>query len=42
MSYKIGAENFLYYQSVFGFGQKTGVDLPVRLIHQRSCIHSTI
>ena len=28
MSYKIGAENFLYYQSVFGFGQKTGVDLP--------------
>lgn len=28
MSYRIGAENFLYYQSVFGFGQKTGVDLP--------------
>ena len=28
MSYKIGAENFLYYQSVFGFGQKTGIDLP--------------
>lgn len=28
MSYKIGAENFLVYQSVFGFGQKTGIDLP--------------
>ena len=28
LSYKIGAENFLYYQSLFGFGQKTGVDLP--------------
>lgn len=28
MSYKIGAENFLDYQAVFGFGQKTGVDLP--------------
>ena len=28
MSYKIGAENFLDYQAVFGFGQKTGIDLP--------------
>lgn len=28
MSYLIGPENFLGYQSVFGFGQKTGVDLP--------------
>lgn len=28
MSYLIGPENFLKYQSVFGFGQKTGVDLP--------------
>lgn len=28
MSYKIGAENFLEYQSIFGFGQKTGIDLP--------------
>jgi stage V sporulation protein D (sporulation-specific penicillin-binding protein) len=28
MSYLIGAENFLEYQSIFGFGQKTGVDLP--------------
>ena len=28
MSYKIGAENFLNYQAVFGFGQKTGIDLP--------------
>ncbi len=28
MSYKIGAENFLDYQYIFGFGQKTGIDLP--------------
>ena len=28
MSYEIGAENFLDYQAVFGFGQKTGIDLP--------------
>lgn len=28
MSYKIGKENFLEYQSNFGFGQKTGIDLP--------------
>lgn len=28
MSYKIGAENFLNYQSIYGFGLKTGVDLP--------------
>lgn len=28
MSYNIGAENFLEYQAVFGFGQKTGIDLP--------------
>lgn len=28
MSYKIGAENFLNYQAIFGFGQKTGIDLP--------------
>lgn len=28
MSYQIGAENFLNYQSVFGFGLKTGIDLP--------------
>jgi stage V sporulation protein D (sporulation-specific penicillin-binding protein) len=27
MSYVIGAENFTNYQSVFGFGQKTGIDL---------------
>ena len=25
---KVGAENFAYYQRLFGFGQKTGVDLP--------------
>ncbi len=28
MSYRIGAENFLEYQSIFGFGQQTGIDLP--------------
>lgn len=28
MTYKIGKDNFLEYQSVFGFGQKTGIDLP--------------
>ena len=28
MSYQIGAEKFLEYQSIFGFGQKTGIDLP--------------
>ena len=25
---KVGADNFAYYQRLFGFGQKTGVDLP--------------
>ncbi len=28
MSYLIGAENFTSSQSVFGFGMKTGIDLP--------------
>lgn len=28
MSYKIGVHNFSVYQSIFGFGQKTGIDLP--------------
>ncbi len=28
MSYVIGPENFAEYQSIFGFGQKTGIDLP--------------
>ncbi|MBQ2283009.1 MAG: penicillin-binding protein 2 [Agathobacter sp.] len=28
MSYSIGASNFLDFQSIFGFGQKTGIDLP--------------
>lgn len=28
MSYKIGAENFTEYQEIFGFGQRTNVDLP--------------
>lgn len=28
MTYTIGASNFLEFQSIFGFGQKTGIDLP--------------
>lgn len=28
MSYSIGVENFTNYQSIFGFGQKTNIDLP--------------
>ncbi len=28
MSYAIGGENFARYQEIFGFGQKTNVDLP--------------
>ncbi len=28
MSFAIGAENFANYQELFGFGQKTGIDLP--------------
>lgn len=28
MSYSIGADNFQKYQSIFGFGQRTGIDLP--------------
>lgn len=28
MSYLIGAKNYLEYQSVFGFGHRTGIDLP--------------
>lgn len=28
MSYKIGKKNFLEYQSIFGFGQRTGIDQP--------------
>ena len=28
MSYRIGAENFTEYQQIFGFGQKTNIDLP--------------
>lgn len=28
MSYVIGAKNFSHYQSVFGFGQRTHIDLP--------------
>lgn len=42
MSYKIGAENFLYYQSVFGLVKRQVLTCRVRQIHQRSCIHSTI
>lgn len=28
MSFQIGASNFFHYMSVFGFGQKTNIDLP--------------
>lgn len=28
MSYRIGVENFTNYQQIFGFGQKTNIDLP--------------
>ena len=28
MSYVIGAANFAYYQNLYGFGQKTNIDLP--------------
>ncbi len=28
MSYAIGKDNFVDYQGIFGFGQKTGIDLP--------------
>ena len=28
MSYAIGVEDFVEYQSIFGFGQRTGIDLP--------------
>ena len=28
MSYLIGVENFAEYQSIFGMGQRTGIDLP--------------
>ena len=28
MSYSIGKDNFAAYQSIFGFGKKTGIDLP--------------
>ena len=28
MTYSIGKKNFVEYQSIFGFGQKTGIDLP--------------
>lgn len=28
MSYRIGIHDFCHYQSVFGFAQKTGIDLP--------------
>lgn len=28
IAYKEGADNFYYYQNQFGFGRKTGIDLP--------------
>ena len=30
MSYAIGVDNFVEYQKIFGFGQKTNIDLPGR------------
>ncbi len=47
MSYVIGAETFAKYQSIFGFGQKTGIDLPgeastASLIYSEEDLESTI
>ena len=41
MSYKIGKTNFHEYQPIFGFGQKTGIDLPgeaATIMHKRENI----
>mgnify|MGYP002625108292 CR=1 FL=1 len=43
----IGPENFANYQSIFGFGQKTGIDLPgeastAGLIYSREDLNSAI
>lgn len=47
MSYQIGADTFSDYQSLFGFGQKTWIDLPgeastAALIYDREALKSTI
>lgn len=47
MSYQIGADTFADYQSLFGFGQKTWIDLPgeastATLIYDRESLQSTI
>lgn len=47
MSYVIGAETFAKYQSIFGFGQKTGIDLTgeastAGLIYSEDDLKSTI
>ena len=47
MSYSIGATNFANYQSLFGFGQKTFIDLPgetstANLIYDEEGLESTI
>ena len=41
MSYKIGKNHFTEYQSIYGFGQKTGIDLPgeaATIMHKRENI----
>ena len=47
MSYVIGAANFAYYQNLYGFGQKTNIDLPGEartnsLIYSESDLEKTI
>lgn len=47
MSYAIGSENFADYQRLFGFGQRTGIDLPGEprtdsLVYDREQLRHTI
>ncbi|MBQ9632837.1 MAG: penicillin-binding protein 2, partial [Lachnospiraceae bacterium] len=47
MSYVIGADNFADYQRLFGFGQRTGIDLPGeamtdQLLYNRDELRSVI
>ncbi len=47
MSYRIGASNFSKFQSIFGFGQKTGIDLPgeastAGLLYDEAALEKTI
>ncbi len=47
MSYSIGAKHFASFQSLFGFGQKTGIDLPGEantstLIYDEEALESTV